>query len=92
MRKWICVAFTTLWVCLALASCMDVVEVEKAEAAVPPEPTSMFVVVERAKSWIVVYNVDTKVMYTVSNGAYNYGTFTLLVDADGNPMLYEEAD
>lgn len=37
----------------------------------------------------VVYHRDTKVMYAVSHGPYNYGTFTLLVNPDGTPMLYE---
>lgn len=30
-----------------------------------------------------------KVMYAVSGGAYNNGTFTLLVNPDGTPMLWE---
>lgn len=85
MRKWICVVFTTVWVCLALASCNAKVEQVGATA-------SMFVEVERANSWRVLCHRDTRVMYAVSDGSYNYGTFTLLVDADGNPMLYEEAE
>jgi hypothetical protein len=32
---------------------------------------------------------DTKVMYAVSIGSHNGGTFTLLVDADGKPMIHE---
>ena len=31
-----------------------------------------------------------KVMYAVSDGTYNHGNFTLLVDANGNPLLYGE--
>lgn len=52
--------------------------------------SSMFIEVERASTWKVVYHKDTKVMYTVSCGSSNYGTFTLLVNPDGTPMLYEE--
>lgn len=52
--------------------------------------TSMFVVVEKAACWLIVYNKDTKVMYAVSRSSYNYGNFTLLVDPDGTPMLWEE--
>lgn len=52
--------------------------------------TSMFVTIEDTVSFRVVYNKYTKVMYTVSNGAYNGGNVTLLVNADGTPMLYEE--
>ena len=52
--------------------------------------TSMFVCVEQSASWYVVYHRETKVMYAVSAGGYNIGTFTLLVDADGNPMLWDK--
>lgn len=37
----------------------------------------------------IVYHRDTKVMYVVSHGPYNCGNFTLLVNPDGTPMLYE---
>lgn len=51
--------------------------------------TSMFVEIERTITFRIVYCKSTKVMYAVSHGSYNYGTFTLLVNADGTPMLYE---
>lgn len=54
------------------------------------EDRSMFVLIEETYGWSVVYHKDTKVMYIVSNGAYNNGTFTLLVDAQGKPMLWED--
>jgi hypothetical protein len=50
---------------------------------------SEFVIVESADIWYVVYHKKTKVMYVVSNGTYNRGTFTLLVNADGTPMIWE---
>lgn len=49
---------------------------------------SMFIIVESAGSWYVVYHRDTKVMYSVSGGGYNSGNFTLLVNPDGSPMLW----
>lgn len=52
--------------------------------------TSMFVMVEQTNTWRVVYHKETKVMYAVSLGSYNCGTFTLLVNADGSPMLWKE--
>lgn len=55
----------------------------------PNTNTSMFVQVESAGAWRVVYHRDTKVMYAVSYGSYNNGCFTLLVNADGTPMLWE---
>lgn len=51
---------------------------------------SMFVRIETASTWSVVYHRETKVMYVVSCGGYNGGNFTLLVNADGTPMLYEK--
>ena len=60
-----------------------------ASVAVEDTP-SMFIEVERAGSWRIVYHKNTKVMYAVSFGSYNLGTFTLLVNADGTPMLWEE--
>lgn len=63
--------------CMMLSSCSS------------EDNTSMFVEVEVAASWKVVYHKETKVMYAVSNSGYNRGTFTLLVNADGTPMIYE---
>lgn len=51
---------------------------------------SSFVIIEQTSIWQVVYHKETKVMYAVSLGGYNCGSFTLLVDSDGSPMLYEE--
>lgn len=51
--------------------------------------SSMFVKVESAGIWYVVYHKETKVMYVVSNGRYNHGTFTLMVDQDGKPLLWQ---
>ena len=50
---------------------------------------SRFVVVEEAYRWKVVYDKETLVMYAVSDGAYNIGTFTLLVDAEGKPLKWK---
>lgn len=73
----------TVIACMMLSSC------SKVETAKSEDDTSMFVTVEIAAAWKVVYCKDTKVMYAVSDSSYNHGTFTLLVDADGKPMIYE---
>jgi hypothetical protein len=52
--------------------------------------TSMFVIIEQTGTWEIVYHKEAKVMYAVSSGAYNGGTFTLLVDENGKPMLWED--
>ena len=53
---------------------------------------SMFVTVESGWDYKIVYHKDTKVMYAVSDGSSNIGTFTLLVNPDGSPMLYKESE
>lgn len=59
---------------------------EKPEA----ENVSRFAIVEKTAIWEVVVDKDTHVMYAVSLGGYNAGTFTLLVDAEGEPLIYKE--
>lgn len=55
------------------------------------KPVSMFIIVEGSSldSYRIVYHRDTKVMYAISCGTYNSGNFTLLVNPDGSPMLWE---
>lgn len=65
------------------------VETVKDQEDTVEEYNSMFVVVEKTYLWEIVYQKDTKVMYAVSFGSYNGGTFTLLVNPDGTPMIYE---
>lgn len=50
---------------------------------------SRMVIIEERMTFAIVYDKETKVMYAVSNGPNNGGTFTLLVDASGNPLLYQ---
>ena len=51
--------------------------------------TSRFVIVENTPSWLVVYDKETLVMYTVSDFGDGRGVFNVLVDADGKPLLYK---
>ena len=48
-----------------------------------------FVCIDSDYGCWIVYHKDTKVMYAISNGQYNLGTVTLLVNADGTPMIWE---
>lgn len=50
---------------------------------------SRFIVLEYTGTWKVVYDYETKVMYTVSMGHYNAGNFTMLVDSTGKPLLWK---
>lgn len=51
---------------------------------------SSFLIVEDGVDYDIVYHKETKVMYTVSGGQYNRGNFTVMVNADGTPMIYKE--
>ena len=71
----------------------EAVTIEKANQN--ENPTSMFIEIERSGKWIIVYHRETMVMYAVgvspyNTGSCNNGNFTLLVNADGSPMIYEE--
>lgn len=56
----------------------------------PNNDTSMFIMVEdNTLCSRIVYHRKTKVMYAVSSGTYNAGTFTVLVNPDGTPMLWK---
>ena len=51
---------------------------------------SMFVLIEKTTAYKIVYHRDTKVMYAISNGMYNRGIFTVMLDPNGKPLLYQE--
>ncbi len=71
---------------LMLTGCAKTERVEEAK------DVSRFAIVEQTLNWRIVYDKETGVMYAVSFGSYNAGTFTLLVDAEGKPLIYEGAE
>lgn len=79
MKKFAAV-LTALFLVFALAGC------NFTESKIDDGAPSRFVKVEQTGTWKVVYDKETKVMYSVPNN----GTFTMLVNADGTPLLYEE--
>ena len=79
-----------LVMCLGLLAGCGVASANVESEADAGTSTSMFVEVERTFNWYVVYHRETKVMYVVSRGNGNVGTFTKLVDADGTPLLWED--
>ena len=50
---------------------------------------SRFVVVETGSDWYIVADKEEGVMYAVSHGKYNCGTFTVLMNRCGNPLLWD---
>lgn len=87
-KKLVALIFSGLILSSALTGC-DHAETEKAYNPEDENIKSMFVEVEEGESWIIVYDKETKVMYAVSESGYNYGNFTLLVDENGNPKLWD---
>ena len=69
---------------LSLSACAT-----KRTSEISKGETSRMVYVEETSAYCIVYDKYTKVMYAVSYCANNIGNFTLLVDANGNPLLYE---
>lgn len=80
MKRYIVIVLLT---CLALVGCSRNGQAEEEKRI------NRFAVAERGNYWTVVYDKNTRVMYVVSDVAYNRGTFTVMVDADGKPLLYE---
>ena len=89
MKK-VALILSLLLIVLTSASCKSASEVDSV-ADNDTNKSSMFIVVESGPYWYVVYNKYTKVMYAVSDSNYKgSGIFTVLVNADGSPMLYNE--
>lgn len=53
------------------------------------EESSQFEIVEESYTYTIVYDKETKVMYSISDGGHSEGIFTMLVNADGSPRLYK---
>lgn len=51
--------------------------------------TSRFIELEDTYIFRVVADKETGVMYAVSTGGYSRGVFTLLVDENGKPLIWE---
>lgn len=83
MKKKIAAVIAALAAVLILAGC-ETHEVE--DKSGDPEKKSRFVLIERGDLWKVVYDRETNVMYVVGNGEHN---FALLVDQNGDPLLYD---
>lgn len=86
MKKFISTILVICALMVTLGGCVS----NMTESRVVEGATSMFVEVENGPAWKVVCHKDTKVMYAVSFASYSYGNFTLLVNPDGSPMLWEE--
>lgn len=48
-----------------------------------------FVTISNESNGDIIYDSRTGVQYWRSNGSYNKGNLTVLVDESGNPLIYE---
>lgn len=82
MKKILCLVL----IIIMLLTCVGCSTVPEGKAS---DETSMFVRVETGSlvgySYNIVYHKDTKVMYAVSYESI----FTVMLDADGKPLLWE---
>lgn len=78
-----------IFMAIALCACLFVGCNGAPEVGENVSNSSSFVIVEDGNGYYIVYHKDTKVMYTLSTASYNMGNFTLLVNADGTPMIWE---
>lgn len=85
MKKLVAVLLALVLCVGAFAGCSyATVEEKKEEKTV----SSMFVRIEQTGSWQIVYHKETRVMYAVSIGGYNSGNFTVMVNPDGTPQVW----
>jgi len=87
MKRWI-VAALVLALGLMLAGCARG-KVDAGQIADAEMDNKMFMVVSNEWSGKVLVDKSTGVMYWMSNGGYNTGNLTLLVNADGTLRIWE---
>ena len=90
MRKILLICVILL--ALSLCSCGSQMLTEEDISKDNTSNLSMFIQVEDGNGYKIVYHRDTKVMYAISDGAYDYGTFTVMLNADGTPMLWGDTE
>lgn len=88
-KKILALIFSVTVLSTVLVGCSGISETDKAYNTKAEDLKSMLIEVEQASNWRIVYDKETKVMYAVSDGGYNSGNFTLLVDENGNPKLWD---
>lgn len=89
MKKFISLCLILVTLCVMMTGCSDVT-VLKEEQLNTGSKLSTFVIVEEHSIWKVVYDIETLCMYVVSYGGNAYGNFTLLVNSDGTPSLWDK--
>ena len=84
MKKIIAIAILVLLV-VTLTGCAT----GRVDTKAGEDDNLMFFIASRERSGYVIVDKTTRVMYWLSYGSYNYGTLTMLVNADGTPRIWE---
>ena len=50
-----------------------------------------FILISNEEIFDICDDKERRVQYSVSRGSYNQGNLTVLVDAEGKPLLYQES-
>lgn len=88
-KRLLTLIFSAVVLSTALMGCGSISEAERAYDVEAKDLKSMFVIVESGTYWDIVYDKETKVMYTIATYGSGTGQFTLLVDENGNPKLWD---
>lgn len=88
-KRVLALIFSAAVLSTVLMGCSGIAEAERAYDVESEDLRSMFIVVESGTLWDIVYDKETKVMYAVANYGSGSGQFTLLVDENGNPKLWD---
>ena len=89
MKHIVSLILVLIFVVTVITGCSDVTVLREDQLGTENK-ISTFVVVEECGSWKVVYDAETLCMYVMSYGGRAWGNFTLLVNADGTPRLWEK--
>lgn len=72
-----------------LVGCSGYSELDKAPSKEQEQKRSTLMILDEYYTGVLLVDRDTRVMYWMSDGKYNRGTLTLLVDQDGNPKIWD---
>lgn len=86
MKKHILLIILAIAMLVLLCGCSGMDKIEKIET----NYGTRFKIIEEYYNGTLVVDTKTKVEYWISSGSYNSGNLTLLVDANGNPCIFEE--
>lgn len=89
MRKLITLIAAVLMIASMLTACGENSAENPATDDESPFQEPVFVTIEEHWGYSLLYCKETGVMYWMSQGSYNVGVLTLLVNPDGSPMIYQ---